>query len=431
MIVVIGAGPAGLAAAWALDRSGHDVVVLDRAAAVGATAASHTVSGVRVDLGSHRLDPAMREPVRAVIDGLVDLHARQRRDRIRLGDRWLPLPLTTAGLVRRLPASVAARTALDAAVRPFRSPRSDSLAGIARAEVGTTMWRRLHGPYAWKLWDTDPRRLAGESARHLLSAEQPLRPPFRVRRRPPTLLYPGRGFGALSEAMASALPDVRLGTKVTALMEQPDRVIVGLADGRILTASHVVSTLPVGVTATWLGLAEPAAVQVRHRAVVLVYLTLDRRPYTTFDTHHLPERHLLATRISEPTNHRQSPDDPTDRTVLCAEIPCWSGDATWRASDDDLGLRIADDLVRCGLPDPCPVAVDTVRLPSVHPVMTPQAVDALDHAHRAVAGSRRVTALGGEGLCTSQDTHRLIDMGLQAARCVDSHDSFDGPDTLV
>lgn len=428
MIAVIGAGPAGLAAAYELHRRGHRVVVLDAARQVGGMAASPTISGVRVDLGSHRLHSVMPKRVRGVIDGLVDVQLRPRNGRIRLGERWLPFPLTPVGLVRGLPAPVALRAAVDAATGPLRSPRADSYAEVVRAGLGSTVWERFHEPYAWKLWDTDPGELAGELARRRVSASSPTdiaRRLVRGARRRPSFLYPRRGFGAVAEALADELPDVRLDTKVTALIEHEDRVIVGLGDGRILTASHVLSTVPAGRTATWLGLADPAQVRVRSRGMVLVYLTLDRRPYTTFDAHYLPERHVLPTRVSEPMNYRESSTDPTDRTVLCAEIPCWTGDPVWQATDADLGLRVADDLVRSGLPDPRAVAVDTVRLPSVYPVMTPEALAALDLSERAMEASRRVTVLGRQGLFTPDNTHHVIEMGLRAADCVGADGSFD------
>ncbi len=428
MIVVIGAGPAGLATAWRLHTAGHQVTVVDASDHVGGMAGSRTISGVRVDLGSHRLHPVLSPHVRAAVEQLVELQVRPRNGRIRLRDRWLAFPLTPTGLLRDLPRSVAARAALDAATGSFRSPRRDTYAEVVRAGLGPTVWRTFHEPYAWKLWDTDPGTLAGELARRRVSASSPVdvaRRLVRGARRRPTFLYPRSGFGAIAEAMADALPDVRLGTKVTGLVENEDRVIVGLADGRILTASHVFSTLPAGRTAAWLGLADAADVEVPTRAMVLVYLTIDHRPYSEFDAHYLPERHVLATRVSEPMNYRRSAADPVDRTVLCAEIPCWPGDATWRATDAELGRRVADDLVRCGLPDPAPVAVDTVRLPSVYPVMTADSLRRLERAEAAMATSSRVTVLGRQGLFTPDNTHHVIEMGFAAADSMGRDGSFD------
>lgn len=427
MHVVIGAGPAGLATAWQLQRDGHEVRVLEAADHVGGMAGVREVAGVRVDLGSHRLHPSTPPWLLDELGQLVELQERPRNGRIRMGGRWVPFPLTPAGLVRGLPARVAARAAVDAVAAPLRRPRSDTYAEVVRAGLGPTVWRRFHEPYAWKLWDTDPDLLAGELARRRVSASSPVdiaRRLVRGVRSTPTFLYPRRGFGAIAEALAEQVP-VDTGRRVNRIIEHHDRVIVGLSDGRLVTASHVHATVPAWRVASWLGLHEDPLGPPPVRAMVLVYLVLDRRPYTTFDAHYLPDRNVLLSRLSEPMNYRDNPEDPTDRTVLCAEIPCWSGDEVWTASADVLGARVADDLVRSGLPDPRHVAVHVERLPSVYPVMTPQSLGALARAERALTMSTRVTVLGRQGLATPDNTHHVLEMGVRSARAVRPDGTFD------
>ena len=427
MHVVIGAGPAGLAAAWQLQRDGHEVRVLEASDHVGGMAGVRTVAGVRVDLGSHRLHPSTPPWLLEELDQLVELQERPRNGRIRMGGRWVPFPLTPAGLVRGLPVGVAARAALDAVAAPLRRPKADTYAEVVRAGLGPTVWTRFHEPYAWKLWDTDPDLLAGELARRRVSASSPAdiaRRLARGVRSTPTFLYPRRGFGAIAEALAAQVP-VDTGRRVNRIIEHHDRVIVGLSDGRLVTASHVHATVPAWRVASWLGLHEDPLGPPPVRAMVLVYLVLDRRPYTPFDAHYLPDRNVLLSRLSEPTNYRDSAEDPTDRTVLCAEIPCWQGDDVWSAEPEALGARVADDLVRSGLPDPRQVAVHVERLGSVYPVMTSQSLGALARAERALTMSERVTVLGRQGLATPDNTHHVLQMGVEAARCVRPDGTFD------
>ena len=95
-MVVLGAGPAGLAAAWQAARRGHPVTVLERADRVGGLAASFEVAGVRVDHGSHRLHPATPPALLADLRALLgdDLQTRPRNGRLRV-----------AGSLDRLPAA--------------------------------------------------------------------------------------------------------------------------------------------------------------------------------------------------------------------------------------------------------------------------------------------------------------------------------------
>ena len=70
-IVVVGAGPAGLTAGWRAALAGHDVRIVDAAAAIGGMAASIEVGGQRVDLGSHRLHPSTPPHLLAAIRELL------------------------------------------------------------------------------------------------------------------------------------------------------------------------------------------------------------------------------------------------------------------------------------------------------------------------------------------------------------------------
>ncbi len=433
MHVVVGAGPAGLATAWGLRRAGHEVLVLEAGDRVGGMAASLDVGGVRVDLGSHRLHPSTPPDLLAELSSMVRLQRRPRNGRIRMAGSWVPFPFGPVGLLRGLPAGLAARAARDAAVGPLRARLAGepaSYADVVRTGLGSTVWRAFHEPYAWKLWDTDPAALSPELARRRVSAATAGAVARRVvagARTRPTFWYPEDGFGAIAEALADRVP-VETGRRVTRLLPHDDRIIVGCSDGRVVTASHVWATAPATAVDGWLRagagdadprrtpgpVPEPPPV----RAMVLVYLVLDRRPYTPFDAHYLPERHVLPTRLSEPTNYRDRAADPRGRTVLCAEIPCWPGDEVHTAPADALATRVADDLVRCGLPDPRPVGVHVERLGSVYPVLTPEALAAQDELEARLATVARLTVLGRQGLATPDNTHHVLQMGLAAAGTV-------------
>src|SRR5262245_15992380 len=69
--IVLGAGPAGLAAAYKLSQAGwHDVTVLERGAQAGGNAGSFVLDGIPVDFGSHRLHPVTPPAVMSDIRAL-------------------------------------------------------------------------------------------------------------------------------------------------------------------------------------------------------------------------------------------------------------------------------------------------------------------------------------------------------------------------
>ncbi len=432
MIAVIGAGPAGLAAAWRAAAAGHEVVVLERSARVGGMAGSFEVAGLRVDHGSHRLHPATPPPILDALRGLLgaDLQTRPRHGRIRLLDRWLAFPLRTGDLLRRTPPRFAARAAVDAAAGALRRPRADTFGEVVRAGLGPAVLDAFYGPYARKLWDTDPADLAGELARRRVSASSPAdivrrlvrgsRPEGRV------FLYPRRGFGAIAEAVAGAAvdagADLRLGCGVTGLRRHADGGgwTVTVDGGATLDAAQVWSTAPLPALGRMVEPAPPAravaaAGRLRHRALVLLYLVLDRPSWTEFDAHYFPGPEVLAARVSEPRNYRDDPDQPDDRTVLCAEIACWEGDDVWSATDDDLAARLAVEMAAAGLPHPGPVEVQSRRLPRVYPVYRPGFTDDLARLEGWATDLGGLVTFGRQGLFTPDNTHHALAMGWGAA----------------
>lgn len=438
-IAVIGAGPAGLAAAWQACTAGHQVTVLEQAPAVGGMAGSFDVAGLRVDHGSHRLHPATPPRLLGALEALLgdDLQVRTRNGRIRLLDRWVAFPLRTGDLLRNMPPGFAARAVRDAALGPLRHPRDDSYAEVVRAGLGPAVLDAFYGPYAHKLWGCAPDELAGELARRRISASSPLAILRRLVRgaRPEgrTFLYPRRGFGQISEAVADAArragADIRLGQGVAQLQPADGGWSVKLTDGDTLTADHAWSTMPAGGLARLIPTApEPvlrAAGSLESRAMVLLYLVLDRPQWTPFDAHYFPGPETCASRVSEPRNYRESTGDPADVTVLCAEIPCSRGDRTWRATDRELASLLSEELGAMGLPAARPIEVTTHRLPRVYPIYRPGYEQHLAVLESWVDDLPNLITFGRQGLFTPDNTHHALEMGWSAAESLGPDGTFD------
>lgn len=429
-IAVLGAGPAGLATAWRAALAGHDVTLLEASDHVGGMAASTTVAGLRVDLGSHRLHPATPPHVLAALHDLLgdDLQERPRHGRINLAGRWLPFPLRPTGLLTGLPPRVAASAALDAVAAPLRRTRGDTFADVVSAGLGPTVAGAFYDPYIRKIWGVPPDRLAGELARRRVSASSPLDVARRlVRRGDPRgrmFLYPRGGFGRISEALADAAVaagvDLRLGAPVSGVAVDGGAPRISAGSAPPLDVDLVLSTLPLARLA---GLVTPAApVEValaadglRHRGLVLAYLVLDRPRWTEFDAHYFPDLDVPLARLSEPKNYRDDPSDPRDVTVLCAEIPCTVGDEVWTATPDELGSRVAEALLRMGLPDATPTAVEVRRLPRVYPLYRPGFEWDLATVELWLDEQPRIATLGRQGLFVPDNTHHALAMGWAAA----------------
>ena len=483
-IVVVGAGPAGLMAALGSARSGHRCTLLEAGPAVGGMAGSFEVAGQRVDYGSHRLHPATPEPFLELFRSLLgsDLQVRPRNGRIRLRGRWLGFPLRAGDMLRSLPPSFTLRAGLDTLAAPLRRRAGDGSASFESEIVrrfGPTVAREFYVPYSSKLYGVEACRLDRELARRRVSASGAGDVLRRVARaaRPQgrTFLYPRRGYGQLSEALAEAAADagaeLRLRTPVVGLRAAADGVEVR-SDRGVVQADLVLSTMPLPALALALGPpqshqaadtpadgsssdergspglvvtpeaadaladggssdergspglvvtpeAADALARCRSRAMVLAYLVVDRPRFTSFDAHYFPGPETVVSRLSEPKNYRDG-DDPPDRTVLCAEIPCWPGEELWRCDDDRISQIVVEGLGRAGLAVPEPAAVEVRRLPSVYPVYESATKDA-----RATVGAwirdlarNGVVTLGRQGLGVLDNLHHVLAMGDAAANAV-------------
>jgi protoporphyrinogen oxidase len=306
--------------------------------------------------------------------------------------------------------------------------------------MGPTVSGSFYEPYARKLFGVPADQLSVELYRRRVGARSGAGVVRRVLRRGrrPGFWYPAGGFGRISEAVAAAATTggATILTGVTATAVRPATPdggpsIVVLADGRELATSRVLSTLPATVTTSLYderhvdGETRAAARALTYRAAVLVYLVVPRRPYTPFDAHYFPGADIPVTRVSEPANYRQSPADPADRTVLCAELPGSPADPWWSLDAPALGSLVAAALVAQGLPDPTPVAVEVRRVDHVYPVYL-LGHDAHQRTLEAWADGRdELVLFGRQPLFAHDNTHQGLAMGRAAAGCLGSDGTFD------
>lgn len=428
-VLVVGGGPSGLAAALAAARRGFSTELVESTGHLGGMASSFTVAGQRVDLGSHRLHPAAPPRVLELLTDLLgsDLQVRQRNGRLRVRDRWARFPLEPQDMARNLPPSFLLRAAADGLAGPLRRVRDDSYAEFVRAGLGPAALREFHGPMAAKLWGLPPERLSAALARKRISQRTPGRILSRIvsttRNRGATFLYPRLGYGQITERLADSAAEngavLRTGCSVVSMTRAADGARATFSDGVAATADRVLWTAPVEALRRLLSLdPEPTPTM---RALVLVYLALDQPRYTSFDAHYVPTPGVAFSRLSEPKNYRDGPD-PTDRTVLCFEIPCTVGDEVWRSGDDTLTGLVLEGIDRLELPPVGVVETAVRRLPSVYPVLSVAEAGEVASSADVVEPDLLpgVTVLGRQGLGVADNLHHVLDMALSAIDCLDA-----------
>lgn len=451
--VVLGAGPAGLGAGLWLAERGFGVDVVERKAVVGGNAGSFEVGGLRADYGSHRLHPSTDPELLALLRDLLgeDLLKRPRHGRIRLSGRWIHFPLRPLDLLVHAPPAFALGVAGDLArkVVPGPAPAAEeTFGGVLRRGLGATICREFYFPFARKIWGLEPEELSPIQARRRVSAGslgkmlKRLRPAPRGDERPGApkswFLYPREGFGQISESLhraaLSAGARVALRTSVDEVARRDgggfDVTVSTDGEAAVLSTDALWSTIPAPVLVTLLRPVAPAEVleaagRLELRAMVLVYLVLERDRFTEYDAHYFPGTDIPFTRLSEPKNYSDR-TEPAGRTVLCAEIPCSTTDETWRMDDAALGELVIEGLGAAGLPSPRPVVeVVTRRLGQAYPIYRRGYEAHFERVDRWLQGVDDLLSFGRQGLFAHDNTHHTLFMARSAVRCVRDDGAFD------
>ncbi|MCI0336810.1 MAG: FAD-dependent oxidoreductase [Acidobacteria bacterium] len=452
-VVILGAGPGGLGAAFQLVRRKQaQVTVLERSNAVGGNAGSFELAGMRVDYGSHRLHPAcdaeVLRDIREMLNG--DLLDMPRHGRIRLRGHWIHFPLKPLDLALKLPPSFAFGVVTDfiGKVLPLNSngAGSETFSSILEKGLGRTICRDFYFPYARKLWGVEPEELSATQARRRVSADSLTKMVRKVLSavpgfKPPgsgRFFYPRQGYGQISEAYYQAARQMgatfHLNANVVAVEVKGNgqSVVSYQQNGQTYsaTADYIWSTIPITVLANLITPPPPSdyllsAKAIDYRGMILIYLVLGEDQFTEYDAHYFPEKHIRISRLSEPKNYSAS-NEPRNRTVLCAELPCSPDDLEWKMSDEQLGILMSDALSSAGLPVKAQILqVASRRLRQAYPIYLQGYERHFNQLDNWLSGIDGLLTFGRQGLFAHDNTHHALYMAYAAVNCLNDEGHFD------
>lgn len=402
-VAVIGAGPAGLTAAYLLTKAGVAVTVLEAdPQLVGGISRTVEYKGFRFDIGGHRFFSKSQEVEDLWTELLgTDLVERPRSSRIFYRGKFYSYPLKAAEALRNLGLLESLRCVssyLWARVFPIPSPRS--FEDWVTNHFGQRLFRMFFKTYTEKVWGMDCREISADWAAQrikglslmtaICSAVFPGRKPTQRQAEIKTLIgwfrYPRLGPGMMWEAaarkMVAAGGHLRMGCRVTGLellaADASSRWRVVYRDNadreHAVRADHVISSaalrdvIPALRPTVGPSVLE-AASMLRYRDFITVALIV--RP-----SRHLEDNwiyiHDPGVKVGRIQNFRSwSPDMVPDETLACygLEYFCFASDGMWRSSDKDLIALATRELVQLGLAAIEDVLDGTVvRQPRAYPV---------------------------------------------------------------
>lgn len=368
-VVIMGAGPAGLATGFALSLAGWSVQVYEQAPMVGGLARTEQLDGFRFDIGGHRWFTKKDELNEFLVNLLGDeLILVNRISRIYFDGKYVDYPLKTSNILKKIGPITGARAVSDFVVSMASSRLSSrpvvSMEDAYVAQFGRTLYELFFRNYSEKVWGKACTELSGDWVTQRtkgLSLGTAIRDALKrsdgkVESLVERFMYPRDGYGRISERMAEQIESnggsVNLGWRVVRARHDQQRLVeIVVSNGReerTIGADHFVSSIPMTELAQIMTPTAPAVVleatqRLTFRAVITVNLLLNR-PSVTNDTWvYVHDSRVIFARLHEPRNWSPAMA-PDGKTSLVMEIFCEENDEVWRRSDDDLVAQVVRDL---------------------------------------------------------------------------------------
>jgi protoporphyrinogen oxidase len=397
--MVIGAGPAGLTAAYTLSKAGHDVVVLEADPVyVGGISRTASYKGFLFDIGGHRFFSKSREIVDLWNEILPDdFIERPRLSRIYYGGKFYSYPLKAFEALRNLGLLQSAACVASfgwAKLFPVRAPKT--FHQWVRNNFGERLFSIFFKTYTEKVWGMGCDEISADWAAQRIkgldlfaAVMDGLRRSLGLNRGKggaKTLIesfrYPRRGPGMMWDAAAKKIR--AFGGKI-----EMDRAVCGLSRDEATGVWTVTARDSAGVDQTYearrvissapirdlMRAIKPAPISLLHARELkyrdfLTVVLIGRSDIV------LPDNwvyiHDPSVKVGRVQNFRSwSPEMLPDEASTCLglEYFCFEGDGLWTASDDELAELAKREIARIGLMRAEDVVDATVvRQPKAYPV---------------------------------------------------------------
>ncbi|TML64566.1 MAG: NAD(P)/FAD-dependent oxidoreductase [Actinobacteria bacterium] len=394
-VVVIGAGPAGLTAAYELGKRGETCTVLEADAVVGGISRTVERDGWRFDIGGHRFFTkvqSVEDLWHEILPG-DDLLLRPRMSRIYYRGRFFDYPLRALNALRGLGLREAVLCMISYLRVRIRPPKDQTtFEGWTAARFGYRLYRIFFKTYTEKVWGVPATEIQADWAAQRIKNLSLLRAvtrsllPKRNQKDVTSLIeefeYPRYGPGMMWEHACELVEaqgsKVLLRSPVVAVHHEGGLAVAVTArtDGGAATrfgASHVVSSMPLSALVEAMDPSPPAEVVaaargLHYREHITVALVVPAHAGFPDNWIYVHAPDVQLGRIQNFGSW--SPWLVKDgRTCLGLEYFAFEGDGLWTMSDADLVDLGTRELERLGLVEAA--AVETgyvVRMPKAYPM---------------------------------------------------------------
>ncbi len=394
-VVIIGAGPAGLTAAYQLGKHGRHAVVLESDDVVGGISRTARVGDWRFDIGGHRFFTKVR-PVRDLWHEILpdeDFLLRPRMSRIYYGGKFYDYPLRAFNALRNLGPVEAVRCVLSYLWVRVRPPDDQStFEGFVAARFGWRLYRTFFKTYTEKVWGVPADQIQADWAaqriknldllRAIVNSLAPRRNQTEITSLIEQFEYPRHGPGMMWERCHDLVERqggvVHVHQQVTRVEHADGRAVAVETQTPEGTVQHpcaeVISSMPIPLLLRAMDPPPPdevlaAADGLAFRDFLTVALVVPESAGFPDNWIYIHSPDVEVGRVQNFRSWSPQMVPEPDKTCLGLEYFVTEGDELWTAADDDLIARGTAELETLGLIEPGAVEQGfVVRMPKAYPM---------------------------------------------------------------
>ena len=440
-VVIIGAGPAGLTAAYELAKLDGNPIVIEKGDKVGGIARTENYKGYYFDMGGHRFFTKVEEVNRKWREVLGDNFLRRPRlSRIYYNRKFFDYPLkpmnALAGLGLRQSILIAL-SYLRWRLRPY--PQEETFEQWVTNRFGRRLFRIFFKSYTEKVWGISCKELKAEWAAQRikdLSLKTILLSMIAKPKKTITTLidqfdYPQRGPGMMWNAFKREVEkrggSVRLNSEVVAIRNGGGKYIHSVevacnGHKEIIHGTDFISSMPVTEFIKKLDPPPPAEVlqaaeKLKYRDFMTVCLIVNQSDLFPDNWIYVHDPAVNVGRIQNFKNWspHMVPDDT--KTSLGLEYFCNEGDKLWSMADADLIELGKRELQHIGLASPDDIEDGCVfRVPKAYPIYDSEYRDYLAIIKNFVGSLQNYQTIGRNGLHRYNNQDHAMVTGMLSVR---------------
>ncbi len=424
--LIIGAGPAGLTAAYELAKRRRHSIIVEKDSMVGGIARTVESAGNYFDIGGHRFFTKIPRVMTMWQEVLgQDFLKRPRLSRIYYRKKFFYYPIKIFDVMKKLGFWESALCGVSFFISRFKkSPHEENFEDYIVNRFGRRLYSLFFRSYTEKVWgipctkikaEWAAQRIKGLSFVTLLKTALLGNRGNAIKTLIEEFYYPRLGPGMMWRRTAEAVERSGYGrviynTRPVEIVHDGRRVIGCRLRGDVASqselweADNIISSMPLQEL---IGLFSPrlseevirAAYSLNYRDFITVALVVNRREIFPDNWIYIHEPEVRLGRIQNFKNW--SPDMVADKNQSCLglEYFCFKNDAVWNMSDQDLVNLAKAELEKIGLVKKNEVSAGTVvRMEKTYPIYDDNYEQAMPVIRKALSVFSNFYTVGRNGM---------------------------------